>query len=98
MKKYINRFVWAILFLVFYFTVFVNFAPTILTFIESFVDANSNIFRINFKTTEFRAVNNTVVSEDKYVSIDFGILLKFIANFALYVIIPLGVIFLMFKR
>ena len=89
----------AILVLIFYFVIFVNFAPQIISFIESFVDANKDIFKINFKTQEFvyNATANKTDVIDKYVTIDFSILLKFIANFTLYVLIPLSVIFIMFK-
>lgn len=94
-SRYVKRFIFAILFLVFYFVIFINFAPQILSFIESFVTANSDMFRFNVKLKEFSVVNNTVVSEDKYVSIDLSMLLVFIANFFFYVVIPFGTIFVL---
>jgi hypothetical protein len=98
MKRYVRNFVYAILILIFYFTIFVNFAPQILSFIESFVDAYRDIFTITFKTQEFTVENGSIVSVDKYVSIDFSFLLKFIANFGLYVLIPLSVLFIMVRK
>jgi hypothetical protein len=99
-KRYVKGFVMAILFLIFYFVIFVNFAPQILSFINSFVDANSDMFKIRFKTQEFvyNATSNKTDILDKYITIDFTIFMKFLAGFVLYVIIPFGVIFILFKR
>lgn len=81
----------------FYFVIFVNFAPQILSFIESFVTANRDMFTFSFKTKEFVANGSNVTSYDKYVTIDFSIFMIFLANFAFYVIIPFSVIFIMVR-
>jgi len=99
-KRYVKGFVLAILFLIFYFVIFVNFAPQILSFINSFVDANADMFKVRFKTQEFvynQTANRTDIL-DKYITIDFSVFMKFLAGFTLYVVIPFGVIFILFKK
>lgn len=112
MRRYVRNFLFALLVLIFYFVIFINFAPTIVSFIEAFVEANHEIFVISFAVKEFTVteeevmygpggeplVQKVVVPVDKYVSIDLSILLKFLANFAIYVLIPLSVLFVMVRR
>ena len=99
MERFIKRFIFAILFLVFYFVVFVNFIPMIDSFIDAFIDQHRDLFKIQFKTSEFIYDNttNTINVTDKYITVDFTILLKFIPDFVFYVFIPVMSILILVK-
>lgn len=99
MRRFVRNFLVAILFLVFYFALFINFAPQIESFIESFVEANKDIFKIQFKTVEFEynTTTNVIDQIEKYITIDLSILLIFILKFALYVFIPFMSIFILVR-
>ena len=99
MRRFVRNFLVAILFLVFYFVIFINFAQQIESFIESFVEANKDIFKIQFKTVEFEYNTTTKVIDqiEKYITIDLSILLIFILKFGLYVFIPFMSIFILVR-
>lgn len=98
-KKTVQRLVIAFIILVTYFMIFVPLAPQFISFVESFVQQNSDMFKIQVPLTKFmyNSTTGNVTKVTEYVTIDFTLLFVFLINFIVYVAIPILIPFLMIK-
>lgn len=99
-SRAIKRLLAGILILVIYFSIFIPLSPQFLTLIESFVGRHSSIFKLNFPVTEFihNTTTNTVEKVVRYVEVDISIVLIFTAYFLVYIVVPFGVVFSVFRK
>jgi len=95
MKRAVKRMLFAIIFIIFYFTIFINFAPQIRSYIYSFVDDNSEMFQLQVPRTKFiyNKTSGNITEIEETITIDLTTILKFTIDFILYIFIPFMVPF-----
>ena len=95
MRRAVKKMLFAIIFIIFYFTIFINFAPQIRSYIYSFVDSNASMFQIQVPRTIFKynSTTHNVTEVQEIITIDLTTILKFMIDFILYVFIPFMVPF-----
>jgi len=95
MRKAVKRMLFAIIFIIFYFTIFINFAPQIRSYIHSFVDQNASMFQLQVPRTIFKYNKTTgnITEVEEVITIDLTTIMKFTIDFILYIFIPFMVPF-----
>ena len=78
------------IFLVFYFTILLSFGDTILSFIESFVQDNENMFKYNAtKVTYFyNETSGDIETKTEIETVNYAPLMVFVAHFVIEFVIP----------
>ena len=86
----VKKLMGVMIFLVFYFTILLSFGDTILSFIESFVMQNENMFKYNAtKITYFyNETSGDIETKKEIETVNYAPLMVFIAHFVIEFVIP----------
>ena len=86
----IKKLMGVMIFLVFYFTILLSFSDTILSFIESFVMQNENMFKYNATkiTYYLNETSGEIEKETEVETVNYAPLMVFIAHFVIEFVIP----------
>ena len=107
---YVKRTIGVILFVVIYFTILINFAPTIVSWTDAFLQQNQQMFAFNTTQLTYQAIpknatiNNvttttyTIVQSQKIITINIAPFLEFLIYLTVYFLIPIvGPLLFIFK-
>ena len=86
----IKKLLAVMIFLVFYFTILLSFSDTILSFIESFVSSNENMFKYNAtKVTYYlNETSGEIEKKTEVETVNYAPLMVFVAHFVIEFVIP----------
>jgi len=87
----LKRVIAVLIFMMVYFTIFINFSDTIVSWFNAFIDANGSMFVFNTtKTTySFDPSTNQIVSNKTVETVDYRPVLIFIFYIVVYFVIPI---------
>jgi len=99
-SRQVKAVVVVLIYMIAYFTLFLPFSDTIISFTNSFIQANAGIFRFNTTKITYTFDNSTgqIVSNTTVETIDYSPLISFITYLIFYFVLPIVIPILMLFR